>query len=314
MERSTGDGPIFIGGLDKSGKTLLRLMLSSHPDIAITRRTNLWTRYYRKYGDLRDRNNFQRCIEAIFQQESMRFLNLNPEWVKKEFWQGETTYARLFSIIYRQFSDSLGKKRWGDQLALIERYAEDIFSAYPQAKIIHMIRDPRQRYREGIRKDSRRAGKAGRETAQWLYSTSLGRKNQQTYPSGYRCVRYELLIAQPELTLREVCEFIGEDYDPAMITMENAYRFGASEAGNKKSGERLAPGGEEEISLPHGLSTCRDEIFIQSQAKQMMQIYGYIPDSIKLSAWENLLYWLVDWPVNLAAVCLWGVLLPRRLH
>ena len=45
-------GPIFVGGLDRSGKTLLRLALSSHPNIAMTRRTYTWTEVYQRYGDL----------------------------------------------------------------------------------------------------------------------------------------------------------------------------------------------------------------------------------------------------------------------
>ena len=53
-------GPIFIGGLSFSGKTTLRLMLSSHPVIVLSRRTYMWQRFYGRYGDLRRPENLER--------------------------------------------------------------------------------------------------------------------------------------------------------------------------------------------------------------------------------------------------------------
>ena len=50
-------GPIFIGGLERSGTSLLYALLASHPNIAMTRRTNLWPFFYQQYGNLANPEN-----------------------------------------------------------------------------------------------------------------------------------------------------------------------------------------------------------------------------------------------------------------
>ena len=52
-------GPIFIAGPERSGTSLIYALLASHPNIAMTRRTNMWTHYYKQYGDLSQPENFE---------------------------------------------------------------------------------------------------------------------------------------------------------------------------------------------------------------------------------------------------------------
>ena len=44
MDVDGAEGPVFITGLDRSGKTRLRLLLGTHPDLHLVRHTALWTR------------------------------------------------------------------------------------------------------------------------------------------------------------------------------------------------------------------------------------------------------------------------------
>ena len=55
-------GPIFIGGAERSGTSLLYALLTSHPNISMTRRTNLWAYFYNQYGDLSHPQNLERCL------------------------------------------------------------------------------------------------------------------------------------------------------------------------------------------------------------------------------------------------------------
>ena len=51
--------PIFIAGLDRSGKTTLSGFLASHSNIAIPSvGSNMWTYFYGQYGDLGQPENF----------------------------------------------------------------------------------------------------------------------------------------------------------------------------------------------------------------------------------------------------------------
>ena len=77
--------PILLGGLSFSGKTPLRIVLASHPNICMTRRTRMWTQYYGRYGDLADKANFERCLGALMQNKHIALLGIDPERIRKEF-------------------------------------------------------------------------------------------------------------------------------------------------------------------------------------------------------------------------------------
>lgn len=291
--------PIFIGGLDNSGKTHLRLALSAHPNIAMTRRSYMWTRAYNRYGDLSRQENLERCLNALLSRKDIRALQPDPERIRREFWQGEPSYGRLFALIHEHYAERLGRSRWGEQEADIEQYAEEIFAAYPSARIIHMLRDPRNRYEEMLRNTPPkiRLGRVGINTADWLQSARLARRNYLHYAENYMILSYESLISSPEETLRKVCDFIGEDYVPAMLTLDGAVSFGGGE-GPGRSAE-LETGILEFRLDGSRVVSPREVVFMQTFARKEMAERGYISERIRFSPSDALLYYGLDWPFSL---------------
>jgi hypothetical protein len=280
-------------------------MLSSHPKLSMTRRTYLWTHFYGRYGDLSSPDNFDRCLAAILEQKSVQSLQLDPLRLRQEFHLGEPTYERLFALIHSQYAGRIGKPRWGDQLASIERFADPIFTAYPDAKMIHMVRDPRDRYQAARGSSRRRAGRAGWELARWIESVSLGLRNLRRYPDRYLIVRYEDLTARREVVLREICSFLGEEFVSGMLTMEGAMRYREEErdgAGELEEWSRAAGGSSEKPS--EGLP-AREAAWIQVVARQSILTHGYPLNSIRLAPRDRLLLYAVDWPAGLAGMVAW---------
>ncbi len=210
------DGPIFVGGLSGSGKTPLRIALSTHSRISMSRRTYLWTRHLDRYGHLDEPENLDRCLEAMSSDPGI--LNLDPDLaaIRDRFMEGEATYPRLFALLHQQRADRVGKPRWGDQLGMVEAFADPIFEAFPTARMIHLVRDPRRSGRRAERR-SIAPGKVGWSTARWLTSADLAITNQRRYPGRYLVVRYETLAAEPEATLGAIADFIDEELEPDMI-------------------------------------------------------------------------------------------------
>lgn len=302
MER----GPIIIGGPDRCGKTLLRALLVSHPNIAIPEvGSNLWTYFYGQHGDLSRVENFERCLAAMLRYKHVRLLDPDPERIRREFWQGPPTYARLFELFHVHYAQRLGKPRWGDQTGLIERYADEVFAAYPAAKMIHVIRDPRDRYEASLALWPNGRGRVGGATARWLYSAGLAERNLRRYPDRYKVVRYETLVSQPEATLREICAFLGERYTPAMLTMDGAPRFreqfGAHPDGATEGSQITTA----YVGRFRGAVPRRELAFMQLHARRQMAAHGYDPEPLGLSAREKLLFWLIDWPTNLTRMVTW---------
>jgi len=298
MEKTIKKGSIYIGGLDRSGKTTMRSFLASHPNISIPAvGSNMWTYFYNQFGDLKNQDNFERCLEAMLKYKHVRFLQPDPDRIRQAFWEGEPTYARLFSLFLIHFAENEGKPRWGAQTVLIERYADQLFSAYPGLKIIHMTRDPRDRYEASIALWPKGKGRAGGAVTRWIYSTRLAERHLKRYPDHYKIVRFESLISDPEKTLREVCDFLDENYLPTMLAMDGAstnFRSKLMKGKHLEFGE--SPLSKEYIGKFRENLSEREIAFIQLHAGKKMQAYDYPMEPIDFSPIQWLSFGIIELP------------------
>ena len=298
-------GPIYLAGIERSGTSLMYALLASHPNIAMTRRTNLWTYFNNQYGDLNKAENLQRCLSIMSQYKRLRAIQIDTERVRREFYQGEKTYARLFTLIEGHFAERLGKSRWGDKSLNTERYMDDIFDAFPSAKIIHMMRDPRDRYASAKTRWTDMKGRVGAGTAMWLESVKLARRGQRKYPNQYMVVRYEDLVAQPEPMLRKICEFLGEEYVPEMLTMIGAPTH-LNKGSNSSYGKReVGKITTDSIARYRQVLSPHEIKYMQDFCKDGMRQFGYALDDIRLSPRDWLSYLFADWPFNFARMFFW---------
>ena len=299
-------GPVFIGGLDRSGKTTMRAFLASHPNIAIPAvGSNMETYFYRRYGDLADPANLERCLRAMLRYKHVRFLQPDAERIRREFAEGPATYERLFALFLMHFAQAQGKPRWGAQSGLIERYADQLFAAYPGVRVVHMVRDPRDRYEASLALWPGGNGLAGGATARWRYSVGLAERNRRRYPDGYLVVRFEDLVRHPEETVRTVCDFIGEPFVSAMLAMPDAPKHrGLLQAGGAE-GDGAAALSEDFIGRFRGRIPPRELAFMQLHAGRRMRAIGYEPEATHLSARDRAVFAAYEWPRQMARMVAW---------
>jgi hypothetical protein len=300
MNDSLPDGPIYIGGLSYSGKTQLRLMLDCHPDLSLTRRTYMWPRFFGRFGDLGRDENLARCLDAMLASSGIRKLSPERERIEREFraaispGEGDAAYGRLFALFHRHHAERLGKRRWGDQLGHVEQYADPIFAAQPAARMIHMVRDPRARYRVIAGRGRARPGKPGWETMAWRRSAELGLRHSRRYAGRYLVVRYEDLLTETEPTLSEVCAFLGETCYAEMIpgsatSLLDGTIWGSPTPANPSRG------------------AGRAAEFIERQAGSEMAAFGYERAQTGEPAMSRSrqLWQLINEPFNRAGVLAW---------
>lgn len=289
--------PIYITGPNRSGTSLMYALLASHPNISMVRRTDMWRYFYGRYGDLSKRDNFERCLTAMLEYKRIVRLKPDPERIRREFWEGEPTYGRLFALIHAHHAEMVGKPRWGDKSLHTEHHLDQIFAEFPQAKIILCVRDPRDRFASERGKFKASPGSA---TRKWMTSIKAFKYGLEQYPEGCLLVPYEILARSPEETLHKVCSFINEDYSPAMLTMKGAPRH--VQHGGNSSFESFEPG---EIST-HSIGrfrqvvSGRDIAFIQLMAGKDMAKFGYQMHPVRLSGYQRLGFYLMTLPVNFA--------------
>ena len=308
------NGPVFVAGLERSGTSLLYALLASHPRIAMTRRTNMWTHFYGQYGDLGDDRNLDRCIDVMLQYKRLVKLDPDESRLRREFGSGAPTYARLFALIEQQHADRLGKPRWGDKSLHTERYAEPIVASYPGARILHMIRDPRDRFASSLARWEVRLGGVGAGTAEWLSSARLAETNQARFRDQYMIVRYETLATYPERTLQQICGFINEPYAPEMLQMDGAQQFRDQGSNSSYGARQVGVISTDSIGRFTTVLSNRQVAFIHAVAGRTMRSLGYDLDPVPLSPGERLAFGLVDLPLEMVRLLAWRVRHHVRNH
>jgi hypothetical protein len=298
-------GPVLIGGLERTGTSLIFALLASHPRIAMTRRTNWWTYFDGRFGDLSRDDALARILDEMRRYRRHRKLELDFERLEGDFRAGERSYCRLFDLMESKHAEGVGRPRWGDKSLHTERYADRVYECFPEARIIHMIRDPRDRYASVLKRWQSKRGGVGSATAAWLASVELGSRNVERHPGRYMLLRYEDLVRDPEGKLREICEFIAEPYDAAMLGMSGASDF--RDSGGNSSFGRFSAG---EIS-PRSIGRFRQMLsprqiaFVQRVAGDEMRALGYEGAEAPLEGSERLAYALGTVPANAAKMALW---------
>jgi hypothetical protein len=262
----------------------LRIVLAAHPDLSLTRRTYLWDRFFGRFGDLGDPRNLDRCLAAILDDARVRALEPDGVRIRRELADGRPTYARLFGAIHAHHAERNGKRRWGEQLKFVERFADPIFSSFPTARMIHLIRDPRSRIGGGT--GARRPGAVGWETAAWLRSAQLAERNLRRYADRYLVLRYETFAADPERTIDIVARFVGEAVAPPMRHALATISFDQAGAGDEALGRA----------------------FIDRYAGRALVALGYPNVRTSLAPGERMAFELFDRPVNRLSMAAWRAL------
>lgn len=215
------DRPVFVLGCPRSGTTMLQLMLHAHARIAIPPETRfLLSAYHHRdaYGDLREPGNRRALAEWITAGADTRFgdLGLDPHAVARQIIDGPPTLGSAIGIVLRAYSHRFGKPRWGDKRPAYVQHIDVLLRLFPDAQIVHLIRDGRDCVASLKRMPWWRMG-THHAIATWAQSIDAGRAAARRLPAdAYAEIRYEDLVTDPETELRRLCGFLGEEYDPAM--------------------------------------------------------------------------------------------------
>lgn len=295
---ANADGPVLVGGADRSGPGLLGELLERHRSLAVSRRTNLWTFYLDRYGDLSEPANLERCLDAMLSYTRITAMHPDRARLMSEFSAGDDhSYFRLFLLLGSQYAESVGKPRWGDKSLNSERDAGRVLDAYQGAAMIHVMRDPRDRHASVVRHRGGRRGGVFGSTAVWLLSAQLAARNTDRFPGRYLVVRYEDLVDDPEQTLRQICGFIGEPFDPRMLTVDHRDSAGGQTRREFSRGSI----GRYEVDVP-----AREVALMERVLGAEMARLGYRPASGRKLRWvERLRLEILDRPVAAAFVIVW---------
>jgi len=203
-----GRGPIFLAGADRSGIGLLGEILETHPEVSMTRRTRFWSDHAGRHGALTDTASIDRALDEMLKAPRMAVLEPDRDRLHAELGGVAPTYPRLFELLQLQLMEKRGRHRWGDKSLSAEQYAPEIFAAFPDARMVHVLRDPRDRFASQKHHRNESRGGVGAGAALWRWSERLAVANGRRFGDRYRVIRYEDLVTDEEAVLEDVGRFL----------------------------------------------------------------------------------------------------------
>src|SRR3990172_2465569 len=210
----------FIVGCGRSGTTLLRAMLDSHPELAIPGESYFVVsmgRHRRRYE--RDgRLLTERFIADIVGHPRFRRWGLQETEVREALTPSPRGYPGAVRCVFALYAHREGKERYGDKTPSYVLNIPMLARLFPEARFVHIIRDGRD-VALSLRDVQFGPGDIREAALLWKRSVKRGmRAGRQLGRGRYREVQYEELLDDPEVTLRGLCDFIELDYSEEMLS------------------------------------------------------------------------------------------------
>jgi hypothetical protein len=242
---SGSDRPIIVLGCPRSGTTLLQVMLHSHPRIAIPPETRFLLPAYRerlRFGDLSETANRRALADFIVRTKGHRFadLGLDRGATVEEIVGGPPTLGSAVGIVLRAYAERFGRPRWGDKRPAYYNYIDVVMRLFPDAKIVHVVRDPRDCVASLKRMPWWRTD-SYHSVAAWAQSIDNTERAMHAWPGTVTRVQYERLVSEPEPELKALCDELGEEYEPAMAAPERLAEMAVPERKHWHSNTRVGP-------------------------------------------------------------------------
>jgi hypothetical protein len=220
------DRPIFLVGCPRSGTTLLTAILHAHPRIAMPPETRFLLPTYRsrvEFGDLNERANRRRlAVRMTGKGTGFRDLGLDRPKVIKRIVAAPPTIGTAAGTIWREFAHSRGKVRWGEKRPAYWRDMDLILRLFPDAQVIHLVRDGRACVASLKQVPWWERGSIGGMAAWTLSDRELSRLGRRLPADSYHRLRYEDLLADPRHELTALCDFLGESFAEEMLDHASA--------------------------------------------------------------------------------------------
>jgi hypothetical protein len=197
---AASQAPIFVIGSPRSGTTLLRLILDSHPRISCGEETH-----------------FLRDLEAVVGRnwDLVATYGLTRAW-----WLARI--RDLYDGFQAEVLARSGKARWAEKDPTYTLHLDYIDELYPDAVYVHVLRDGHDvvasfRDRWGYTAAMRAA------RTEWARYVESARALQARSPDGrFLELRYEDLVSEPQAQGQRLFAFLGEAWVPGVLEFDAA--------------------------------------------------------------------------------------------
>lgn len=197
-------GPIFVLGSMRSGSTMLRLILDSHPHIAVPPETG-----------------FMRAASATKRIPEWQF---GEGWYERLGWTESELDQRLrcfYEELFGRYAAEQGKSRWGEKTPFHTSHIEEMGRLFPDAAFVGIVRHPgavasslRRRFHYGF----------ADALAYWSDTNRDLLRGGIALGDRFALCRYEDLVQDGEPVLRRMLAFLGEPWAAEVLEHHRVQR------------------------------------------------------------------------------------------
>jgi hypothetical protein len=246
---------VFIVGCPRSGTTLLRRLVDTHPHIAIIHQSRFIPNFFEKRRGLTPEGLVTtKLVDRLLEARGVKNLETSREMLESLVDAGEpVSYSTFVTGVFDLYGKVQGKRLVGDKTPAYVRRIPTLHALWPDAKFVHIIRDGRDVCMSAInwRKADHALGRfstwgedqVSTAAVWWEWHVRLGREDGGSLaPQLYHEVRYEELVSGPANTCEKLCDFLDLPYDDAMLRFHEGREKADPNLDAKKAWRPLTPG------------------------------------------------------------------------
>lgn len=299
-----GTNPIFICGHPKAGTSLLTSLLDGHPGLVVYPEETL---FFRRFLPAIEGKSVDEKL-ALADELLIQIFQWNQE-APPEHQNGfpDRDYSNIdFDQVHQILKEHLhradgsdmdylegavyafGKVSglltdqtcyWVEKTPYNEFYSEQIFTWWPEAKCIHIIRDPRDNYVSYKVKHPNWTVKTF--AGSWNHSIKAGLDNQKSFGKDrYHIIRFEDLIKNPKSETSHIAAFLNLEWKESFL---EPTRVGAKWGGNSMFVPTFDSISKDPVGRWKTKTSLIDLVILQTIAHSMMDAAGYKIENVPMN-------------------------------
>jgi hypothetical protein len=218
--------PLFVAGPARGGTTLMSVILSSHPKIAVAPENNIIPYLIRQWRRPKlGRRRLARLREVVRSDAKLDALKLDmSEFLSRvDGYEPGVDVRMVCQDFFECYANQAGRmpKYVGQKKNFLE-YPIGLRRLFPEAKIVGIFRDPRATSFSAARKIS--GASLIPAAAKWRRRALNATRLATRHPNSYFEVCYEQLVESPERVVQEICDFLEVPFDQAMLSYHERNR------------------------------------------------------------------------------------------
>ncbi|MEX0707133.1 MAG: sulfotransferase [Woeseia sp.] len=325
---------IFITGASRSGTTLLSFVLRNHSAIFGLKELNYFGVQFAldRLESAQPQARLVAAAASIFARQRDGVFTAGAEGqdfddaerVVAALPESARTGAGVFAATVGVLARRAGKRIPCEQTPRNIFYAQTLLSVFPEARVIHMMRDPRavmasQKWRWRRRQlvaDSRRfpvieslrvwMNYHPYTMAKLWAKASAEAARMEEHPR-FRVLRFEDLVGRPETAVAELSDWLGLPFEPSMLDVNRINSSYGAGAGASDGRSGLEPSA---ISRWRGNLSSSEIAIAERLTAPLLDRYDYVPETDARGSGQLAEWWhRLTYPWHAAGVLLVN---PRR--